>query len=337
MRAEKRPKIAIAGAVTSTARTLQGLLRNQANVVGVLGLHPAKSQEVSGYVHLSELASAAGVAYADFTDINGEDVKARLVQWAPDMLFIVGLSQLVRPQIIEIPRNGCVGFHPTRLPRGRGRAPLAWLTYDGEGGAATFFLIDERVDAGPIFVQEPFAVGKDDYAADVVAKIEQAIDLALDRWIPRINEGDVSCWPQDERNATYNGRRAPEDGLIDWSQSADRIYALLRASASPHPGAFTFLGLRKLIIWRGRVERQAPYRGVIGRILYEQNGSWLVQTGEGLLWIDQYEIEGGNEGKPGMRVGIKLGGKPMDEIRNLQSRLALYEERLAAIERRLPV
>ena len=72
---------------------------------------------------------------------------------APDLLFVTGLSQIVKPPLLNLPRIGCIGFHPTWLPKGRGRAPLGWLVLDGVPGAATFFL-DGRglgfgADTGP--------------------------------------------------------------------------------------------------------------------------------------------------------------------------------------------
>ena len=85
---------------------------------------------------------------------------------------------------MAIPRLGSVGFHPTFLPAGRGRAPLAWLTLDTGPGAASFFLIDDGIDSGPIFVQEPFEVTPQDYAGDVGTKLLDATTRALDRWLP---------------------------------------------------------------------------------------------------------------------------------------------------------
>jgi methionyl-tRNA formyltransferase len=331
------PAIVLAGSVGSSLRTLKALLRNHMRVVGVLGLSPAKNANVSGYARLDDVARNAGIPYAEFEDINRPETVARIRKWAPDVLFVVGLSQMVKPDLLAVPRLGCVGYHPTRLPEGRGRAPLAWLTLQGRSGASTFYQMDAGADSGPLLAQEPFAVRGSDYAADVVRKLEDAIDVALDRWLPRLRVGEWNPKPQNHARATYYGKRAPEDGVIHWSQPARKILALVRASSRPHPGAYTTLGDRKLTIWRAEIETKLRYTGVTGRILVidEKRGA-LVQTGNGLLWLVETEWEAPAKGEKSvaLKVGLKLGCDPAEEIRLLRKRIAELEGKLAESRRR---
>src|SRR5262245_26222852 len=118
-----RVRIALAGSVNSSRRILQALLKHHANVVGVLGLSPDASTNVSGYCRYDDLAHSRGIPYIDFRNINHHEVVEAARSWEPDLLFVVGLSQLVKPELLSVPRLGCVGFHPTWLPEGRGRAP----------------------------------------------------------------------------------------------------------------------------------------------------------------------------------------------------------------------
>jgi methionyl-tRNA formyltransferase len=328
-------RIALAGSVSSSRRTLQGLLRNRANVVAVLGLRPENSTGVSGYSRMDDIAQGAGIAYFEFRNINDPDAVETVRSWSPDLLFVVGLSQIVKAELLAIPRLGCVGFHPTRLPEGRGRAPVAWLTLEATPGAATFFLMDEGADSGLILVQEPFDVSERDYAADVMAKLETAIDKALDRWLPELLAGEWNPTPQDHSVATYNGKRSPEDGLIDWRWSASQIHALIRSASRPHPGAYTYANDRKLIIWRAEIELRMRVRGVVGRVIeMDRDKGYLVQTGNGLLWITEVEYLSGDDGAetPKLRVGTKLGYSTEDEVFSLKRRVAHLEERLALLE-----
>ncbi|HEY0073490.1 MAG TPA: formyltransferase family protein [Abditibacteriaceae bacterium] len=332
---ESSPRIACAGSVSSSYRVLQGLLRHKANVVGVLGLHPDVSAKVSGYCRMDNLAQDAGVPYADFRRINEPPIVDLVRHWQPDLLFVVGLSQLVGAELLSIPRLGCVGFHPTWLPEGRGRAPIAWLTYHVQPGAATFFLMDEGADSGPILVQEPFAVSSRDYATDVLEKAEAAIERALDRWLPRLLAGEWQPEPQNDDAATYYALRGPTDGLIQWSQSALSIENLIRASSHPHPGAYTYLGGQKLIIWRANRESELPICGVTGRVVWmDAAKGWLVQTGEGLLWLTDVELNGEklSPSVPSpLRIGVKLGMMVEDEIQSLQQRVEQLEKQLALL------
>lgn len=326
-------RIALAGGVVSTRRVLQALLRHRAHMVGVLGLAAEVSTNVSGYCRLDDLACRAGVPYLDFTWINAPEVLEQVRKWQPDLLFVVGLSQLVGSELLKIPRLGCIGFHPTWLPQGRGRAPIAWLVLEGRHGAATFFLMDESTDAGPILAQTPFFVSDNDYASDVIAKMEDAIDRALDEWLPRLFAGEWNPVVQNDVEATFYGKRAPEDGLIDWLLPAKTIYALIRAASRPHPGAYTYVDDHKLIIWRAEPESNLHFRGVPGRLLFEdKDRGWLVQTGDGLLWLQEYEFIPGGGGLPKLRVGLRLGYAPQEEIFVLRQRLHVLERRLESIE-----
>jgi len=328
-------RIVLAGSVGSSRRTLQRLLHQGANVVGVLGLSPALAKPVSGYCRLDDIAESANIPYVEFRNINHPGVIFAVREWSPDILFVVGLSQLVKRELSSIPPLGCVGFHPTWLPKGRGRGPVAWLTIDGSPGAATFFLMDEGVDSGPILVQEPFFVSEKDYASDVIDKLETAIDAALDRWLPALLSGELRPTPQTHSSASYYGRRTPEDGLIHWEWSAGEIHDLIRAASGPHPGAYTYVGNHKMIVWRAEIETQMPYRGVIGRILYlDDRKGWLVQTGNGLLWLTDVEItpNAAENNTRELRVGMKLGYAPQDEVYLLQHRITDLEKRLFELE-----
>ena len=329
-------RIVVAGATVSTHQTLDALIRNGADVVGVLQLRNESSHTVTAFSPLDELAKPADISCATFRNINDAEIVEQVRKWQPDLMFVVGLSQLVGDEMMSIPTRGCVGFHPTFLPAGRGRAPLAWLTLDSKPGAATFFLIDEGVDSGPIFVQETFEVTPDDYASDVETKLVAATGAALDRWLPDLLSGAWNPRPQDEVLATYNGRRSLDDGLLDWHQSSDDIYALIRAASRPHPGAYTWCQGRKLIVWQAELEKHLPWRGAVGRVLHvEPERGAMVQTGDGLLWLTQVQFVDDSEpsgAETVLKVGIKLGFVVQDEVARLRDRIDTLESRLSRLE-----
>lgn len=321
----KKIRIALAGSVSFSERTLAALIRHGAEVVGVLGLAESASANVSDYANLRPLAEEASIPYVDFVKINAPEVVEAVREWAPDVLFVVGLSQLVHDDMMRIPTIGAVGFHPTPLPIGRGRAPVAWLTWDESDGAANFFVLENDADAGAIFVQEPFRVPAGAYAMDVIEAVRDAIDRALDHWLPRLLAGDWDPVPQDHSRASWWGKRGPEDGLIDWSDSAENIARLVRTASRPYPGAYTFYRGEKLLIWRASVA-DLPFRGVTGRILDAREGSVIVQTGAGLLRIEEWELAQPRK----LAVGQKLGFTADDEISELRARVAALESAMMA-------
>ena len=322
-------RIALAGGVRSSDVTLAALLRHRMDVVGVLGLAPRDRAEVSAFADLGPSARAAGIPFVPFENVNDESIVRAAAAWKPDLLFVVGLSQLIRRPLMAVPRRAAVGFHPTRLPQGRGRAPLAWLALGACPGAATFFQIDAGVDSGPILVQEPFEVPAGAYVSDIYSSMERAIDRALDRWLPQLRSGAWEPVPQDDSKATYLGSRSPADGLIRWSDSASRIAALVRAASEPHPGAYTYLGDVKLTIWRADPVADPRHRGVEGSILHVDDRGLLVQTGEGVLEITRFELESPSAPPRSLRAGLRLGVDQEREVHRLRERIRRLEARLS--------
>lgn len=299
-------KVALIGAVNSTLATLKSMLVHQVEIACVLGYKVKPHEIVSGYANLEDISVANQIPYKSFWKINSEENVVFLKNYKPDVIFVVGLSQLVSREILDIPTLGVVGFHPTLLPKGRGRAPIAWLILEEKVGAANFFLMSESVDDGPIFVQEPFKIERDDDAGIIEGKIINAIEEALNKWLPKLKAGNWDPIEQDEYEATYYEKRAPEDGYINWSEDAKKIDRLIKASARPHPGAYTFYNDSMIVINNCQIEKNMKIKGVNGRILrIDENKRALIQCDEGLLWIWELTDDEGKAFFP--KIGQKLG------------------------------
>ena len=252
---------------------------------------------------LGSYANKHNVPFQYFSKINDEQVYSFVKDLEVDLLFVIGLSQMVKEPLLNVPKIGIVGFHPTKLPKGRGRGAVAWMILGKAQGAATFFLIDEGMDSGPILGQREFVVEEDDYAQDVIDKIKLKIDEVLDDILPKLKAGELILTPQDHELATYLGQRKPKDGLIDWKMSAEYIHKLIRATSEPLPGAFTFSGGNKITVYRATIEKNILFVGVPGRVLDVKNDNILVATGNGALWINQYIPDDPIK----FRIGLDLG------------------------------
>ena len=323
-------RIGLIGSVGSSLRVLHGLVCHRMEVAAVWGYEPRSVKNVSGYQDLSAFAVQNGIEYHAFEKVNDAKVKEQVRNTRVELLFVVGLSQLVDKELLNIPRYGCVGFHPTRLPEGRGRAPLAWLVLERKGGAATFFRLTEGADDGDIYVQEPFEVEEDDDATSVGGKILLAIDAALDRWLPSLREGKLEGTPQDATGASAYGRRTPLDGCVDWGESAYTIDRLVKAATRPHPGAFTFHGDNRVVLWKSRCHAEGFPKGVVGRVVAFRDGHPVVQAGEGYVEICEYqELDAeGNLVDLELVVGGRLGYYDQYEIFKLRSEIKKIKRQL---------
>ena len=315
--------IVLIGAVQSTEVALKKLVQHQMNLVGVFGYRADSTKHVSGFTDLESLASGSGAKFFPFKNINDQVEEIKALE--PDIIFAIGLSQLVSEKILKIPTKFCIGFHPTKLPNGRGRAPLAWMILDEvKFGAATLFELQEGVDDGPILAQREFPVSEEDDVQALIDKTHDALDAALDQFLPVLKNGDIHTTAQQEELASYYGRRAPEDGVIDWSRSALEISRLVKSASPPYPGAFTYHQDEKILVYKCKVSDQLKTRGVVGRIQSVDGDGFTVMCGKELLCVQEYSSVNWQP-----RVGMKLGYYVESEIHELKKRIAVLEAKFS--------
>ncbi len=291
MKIVKNPRIVIAGSVNSSFQTLKKLIEHNCNLVAVLGLNPNSSKNVSGYLDSKKYSEENGIPFKYFSKINDEEIYSFIKELQVDLFFIIGLSQLIREPLLSVAKYGNVGFHPTKLPEGRGRGAIAWMVLGKAKGAATFFYLDEGMDSGPILGQSEYEIMNDDYASDVIERVKLHIDIVLDEILPKLKKGNLNLKIQDHTLATFLGQRKPKDGLIDWSKSVEEVHRLIRATSKPLPGAFTLINEKKLIIYRSEIEKKIDYIGIPGRVIELKDNKPLVACGNGSLWLNNYFFE----------------------------------------------
>lgn len=301
--------VALMGSVSSSAAVLRGLIAGDVEVGGVLGLDPELTARISDGCDLQPLAQAAGVPFLPFRKVSEPAVREFLTARRPDLLFVIGLSQLVPDSLIALASSGGVGFHPTPLPRGRGRAPVAWTILLEQPAAANLFFLSAEADAGDIIAQRAVETRPDDYAQDLIDRTNVVLEAMTRELAPTIRAGRLPRVPQDHSQASWYGKRTPEDGRIDWKEPATSVYRLIRACSRPYPGAFSDLGGRRLLIWRAQPHDQDDHHGTLGQILRtdERRGA-LAQCGQGLLWLTELtDADGAAVPASSLPVGARLG------------------------------
>lgn len=239
---------------------------------------------------MRELADSNGIPYLT-SDISQPENVELVRQIAPDFIFSFYYRNMVRAEVLEIPRYGSLNLHGSLLPKYRGRVPVNWAVIDGESetGATLHYMV-EKPDAGDIVDQEPVPIDFCDTAYDVFGKVTDAAVKIIGRVWPLLLEGTALRIPMDLRTGSYRSGRKPADGRIDWKMSAERIYNLVRGVTHPYPGAFTYLNGRKVIVWSAwPVKGNAAPGQIVSRL------PLLVGTGDRLLELRSLQIEGKNE------------------------------------------
>ena len=280
-------------------RCLEELLRQGAQVALVF-THEDSPTEQIWFKSVRELADEHGIPRRT-TDINDPANVGLLRELAPDFILSFYYRNMIKPEVLNIPRLGALNLHGSYLPRYRGRVPVNWAVINGETetGATLHYMV-EKPDAGDIVDQEKVAIAFTDTAFDVFNKVTEAAATVIRRAWPMLLAGTAKRIPMDLAAGNYCGGRKPADGRIDWTKSAVQIYNLVRGVTHPYPGAFTFLAERKIIIWQAwPVEGKGEPGWVVSM------SPLLVGSGKGLLEIRSVQVEGEEE-QPAESVAARL-------------------------------
>ena len=272
-----------------------------AEVAAVVTLPGPIDPNRSGQCSFDELAADLGARLIETADVNSPETIAAIREVDPDLIFVVGWSQLVMDEFIGLPRHGVFGMHPTLLPRHRGRAAIPWAILSGlaKTGVTLFQIADGTADSGPIVGQVEVPIAPDETATTLYEKVTAAHLQLVRESVPRLLDGTAERMPQDTRRASAWPKRTPADGIIDWETRARYLHDWVRAQTRPYPGAFTYLGDEKLVVWRARpveLDEEAP----AGTVVAVEDGP-VVACGEGGLVLEEVE------GAAAVPVGARLG------------------------------
>ena len=241
------------------------------------------------YTNLRQLAE--GLQYAEYTDLNDPETVAAVAAYSPDIIYVLGTSQIVKAPLLQTARVGVIGGHMARLPQNRGCSPLIWAIANGlTESAVTLFWMTEGTDTGDIAGQRAFAIPPYEHAGQVYPRASQAYcELLTDELIPALQRGEV---PREAQSGATNywRKRRPTDGRIDWRMSATRIHNLVRALHPPYPGADFLHRKISYQLLRTRVA-EAPENRYPGEILEIDGREVLVKAGEGAVWLLEHDFD----------------------------------------------
>jgi len=299
-------RIIVIGAVDFTRHCLQVMIEQQANIVAVFTLEKQYSHRHSDFADLEPLTTRHDIPLYRVNKLNDHvDVIKEL---APDVIFILGWSQLTSKAIWSLPPRGCIGSHPTLLPKNRGRHPLIWALVDGLSvSGLTFLYLDDGADTGDILWQQPFDITLTDTAADLYEKIKMLATQAITEFLPQLANGTAPRIPQDHSQATIRRKRGKDDGEIHWEQPSMTIYNLVRALTHPYPGAHTFLNGQLVKVWEVALGDETlstqDSNTEPGTIFALADEHLAVRTGDGYLVVKSTTLEDGTDLQVGMRLG----------------------------------
>lgn len=245
--------------------------------------HPDNAGENNFFGSVARLAAEQGITVYAPEDVNHPLWVDRIRAMAPEVIFSFYYRNLLCDEILNLAPKGAFNLHGSLLPKYRGRAPLNWVLVNGEKETGvTLHRMTNRADAGDIVAQQSVAIADSDVALTLHRKLCAASQTLLGDALAKIRSGQTDERVQDHSQATYVGRRIPEDGRLEWEKPAQALHNLVRAVSDPWPGAFGFVGTNKFIVWKSRVrtDMAAAKPGTVLSV-----APLVVACGEGALEI----------------------------------------------------
>ena len=271
-------------------RCLSVLLAHDVDVALVV-THCDNPKEKIWFDSVLALAELHGIAVITPDNPNTPEVAAQIRALQPDFFFSFYYREMLKRELLEIPKQGALNMHGSLLPKYRGRVPVNWAIIHGEAETgSTLHYMTEKPDNGDIVAQQAVPVLPNDTALQVFQKVTVAAEMALNKCLPNLLAGCAKAVKQDLSKGGYFGGRKAEDGVIDWSQSAQAIHNLVRAVAPPYPGATTKLmgkpmRILQTLLTKCTAAGEKP-------AFYVKEGKAYAICGQDVLRIVRFELDG---------------------------------------------
>lgn len=298
-------RLVFAGTPEFAATALRALIESPHQIVAVYTQpdRPAGRGRKLSPSPVKQVALQHGLPVLQPESLKSPEALDQLRELAADVMVVAAYGLILPPEVLQLPRCGCLNIHASLLPRWRGAAPIqrAILAGDRETGI-TIMQMDKGLDTGPMLLKlrcpispEDNAASLHDHLADIGAR---AIVSALAQ-LP-----DLTAEPQDPTAATYASKLTKQEAVLDWQLSAEELDRRIRAF-NPWPVAQTSVAGHTLRIWAAQPLAE-PTQASPGSVIRCDKRGIDVACGKGILRLTQLQPAGS---KP-MDVTAFLNGRP---------------------------
>jgi len=249
---------------------------------------------------VKDAAVAAGIPVYQPQKIRADEGFEYFRRLAPDVVVIIAYGQIIPQRLIDIPHLGWINLHGSLLPKYRGAAPIHWAVASGETRTGlTTMQIDAGLDTGPLLLKYETKIGPDETSPELYARLAEAGAPLMVETLHGMANGSLTPTPQDNSLATLAPPLKKEDGRIDWSFTAQKIYNRMRGF-KPWPGTFSSFRGKICQLW-GRPanigatfpgERTAAGETFPGSLSERGHRLFAACGGSSVLEIESIRIEG---------------------------------------------
>lgn len=253
--------------------SLEKLIGSKKHNVLAVFTKPDKINKRGGKIEFSEVKKVAiehSIPVYQPESLKCTNAYEYLEKLNPDLILVVAYGKILPENILKLPKYGCINVHGSVLPMYRGAAPIqrAIINGDKETGVTTIYM-DKGMDTGDILLTKKVEITDGDSAKSMFEKLSMTGANLLLETLDGVLEGTINRIKQDDSKATYAAPLSKEEAHITWGDKTSiDIFNLVRGMDAG-PVAYTFLGGKRIKIFRARVFESKEYTKKPGTVLSE--------------------------------------------------------------------
>ena len=313
-------------------------LENEGHEIVLIGTCKAAPEYTVNEEDFKKKADELRVPFFNDSRINSQPIADLLRSVKADIAVSVNWLTLISQAVLDIFPYGILNAHCGYLPRYKGNACPNWAIIKGEKQfAISIHFMQEELDSGDIVIKEYHAIDAETTITDIYEIIEYAVPRLFCKAIDNIQNGDRGLPQSKDPELTLRCYpRLPQDSIIDWKWTCERILKVIRATRFPFSGAYTFYGDIKLHIMDGKKKAyDSPCHVCEGQVIRvdRHSGSVEIAAGDGAVVIDSVYIEGEKIAASKIlgSTRIRLGYCPQEEIYYLRKQIRELRQELAHV------
>jgi methionyl-tRNA formyltransferase len=290
-----RPRVVFMGTPDFAVPALESVARTSEVVLVVTQPdRPAGRGRASAASAVARSAEALGLPVAKYADMRAAEARERLAACNADLFAVVAFGAILSPELLKLPRLGCINLHGSLLPDYRGASPVQRALWNGDSGTGvTTLWMDEGIDTGDCILQRWTAIEAADDAGVLAARLAALGGPLLAESLLLAHAGKAPRRPQP-RGGSYAAKLKKRDGAIDWALDAVEVWNRQRA-VTPWPGAGAACRGKRLAVTRAWPHHRLEVPQPPGTVLAVEGASVAVACAPGVLLIERVRPESRNE------------------------------------------